>query len=74
MPAASSFVEQLDQLLAEGLAELAEAGDAEALERWRVRYLGSKGRLKAAMGGMKDVPPSDKPAAGKKANEVKQAL
>ncbi|MEO0482913.1 MAG: phenylalanine--tRNA ligase subunit alpha [Planctomycetota bacterium] len=74
MPAETTFVEQLDQLLAEGLAELAATQDAQAVEAWRVRYLGSKGRLKAAMAGMKEVPPSDKPAAGKKANEVKQGL
>ncbi|MEL7474529.1 MAG: phenylalanine--tRNA ligase subunit alpha, partial [Planctomycetota bacterium] len=56
------------------LAELAEADTSKAVEAWRIRFLGSKGLLKAAMGGMKDVAPADKPAVGKKANDVKSAL
>jgi phenylalanyl-tRNA synthetase alpha chain len=44
------------------------------LEAWRVDYLGAKGRLKAAMGGLKDLPKEQKPAVGQRLNEVKAAL
>ena len=37
-----------------------------ALEQWRIAYLGTKGRLKAAMAGLKDVPREEKPAVGKR--------
>jgi len=64
----------LDEIESQGLAELSQASDAEAIEAWRVRYLGSKGRLKSAMGGLKDVAKEDKPAVGQRLNAVKKAL
>jgi phenylalanyl-tRNA synthetase alpha chain len=68
------MLDQLRELERSGLADLEAAGDADALERWRVRYLGTKGRLKALMPGMKDVPRADRPAVGKRLNEAKVAL
>ena len=56
------------------LDELDAVGSADELEAWRVRYLGSKGELKAAMAGLKDVPKADKPAVGKALNELKATL
>ena len=64
----------LDEIESQGLAELSQASNAEAIEAWRVRYLGSKGRLKSAMGGLKDVAKEDKPAVGQRLNAVKKAL
>jgi len=64
----------LNEIESQALAELNEASDADAIEAWRVAYLGSKGKLKALMPKMKDVAPADKPAAGKRLNEVKKAL
>ncbi len=68
------MLETLNQLEREGLSELEAAGDADAVESWRIRYLGAKGALKAVMPGLKDVPREDKPAVGKRMNEVKQTL
>ena len=68
------MLESLDTLEAEALAALANAADARALESWRIEYLGGKGRMKAAAAGLKDVSKEDKPAAGKRLNEVKQSL
>jgi phenylalanyl-tRNA synthetase alpha chain len=68
------MLEELNALEREGLSSLEAAGDAAALESWRVAFLGSKGRLKAAASGLKDVAREDKPAVGKRLNEVKQAL
>jgi len=68
------MLDTLHEIESTGLAELQAASDAAAVEAWRVAYLGSKGRLKSAMGGMKDVPPAEKPAVGQRANEVKQKL
>jgi len=56
------------------MAELAEAVDPDGLERWRVAYLGAKGRLKKLMPLMKDVAPEDKPRVGQRLNEVKTSL
>jgi phenylalanyl-tRNA synthetase alpha chain len=48
--------------------------EADALESWRITYLGSKGRLKALAPKLKAVPSEEKPALGKRLNEVKSAL
>lgn len=68
------MLEALNELERSGLAELAEASDDASVEAWRVRYLGTKGRLRAVMPGLKDVAREDKPAVGKRLNEVKTAL
>ena len=64
----------LEDLERDALGAIAAVEGAEALEAWRIEYLGSKGRLKAALAGMKDVPKADKPQAGQRANAVKNAL
>ena len=49
--------------------------DAAALEAARVEFTGAKaGKLKAAQQGLGKVDKADKPAAGKKFNEVKTAV
>lgn len=69
------FLTELDELLAAGQRALAEATDAAALEAARVEFLGAKsGRLRAIQRQLGAVPPADKPAAGKRFNELKQAL
>lgn len=67
-------LEALDQFEKEGLASLAAAGDADALEAWRVRYLGGSGLLKEMMARLKEVPKEQKPLFGKRSNEVKARL
>ncbi|MCA9234003.1 MAG: phenylalanine--tRNA ligase subunit alpha [Planctomycetales bacterium] len=65
----------LNALSAEADASFASAADAAALEAARVEYLGAKaGRLKAVQQGLGKVDKADKPAAGKRFNEVKQAI
>jgi phenylalanyl-tRNA synthetase alpha chain len=68
------MLERIDQLEALARADLDAVNSADALEAFRVRYLGTKGELKTLMGLMKDVPAADKPAFGQKANALKQAL
>lgn len=70
--ALSDFVAELDSLVAGAKAAFAAATDADALEAARVEYVGAKsGKLKAAQKGMGSVDKVDKPAAGKRFNEVK---
>ena len=68
------MVEELKQLLNEGLAELKSSGSADQFEKWRIRYLGSKGALKAAMARLKEVSKEDKPRVGQLLNEIKTTL
>src|SRR5262245_23633717 len=51
------------------------AGDAVALEQARIEFLGAKsGRLKAVQKDLAGIERQDQPAAGKRFNEVKQAV
>lgn len=65
---------ELNELEQSGLAGLEAVDSAEALEAWRVRYLGTKGAMRTVMPRMKDVPPEQKPAVGKRLNEIKKVL
>ena len=69
-----SLTQELKQIEAQAGEELAGADSPDALEAWRVRYLGAKGAVKQAMQRLKDVPRDEKPAAGKAANDLKNAL
>lgn len=73
--ALESFVQSLDELVAAAVSALDGATTADQLEAARVEFLGAKsGKLKAAQKGLGTVPGPDKPAAGKKFNEVKQQI
>ena len=69
-----SFLEGLDGLTLECEARLGQACSFMDLESLRVEFLGRKGKLATAMSALAQMGPEDKPAAGKKANEVKNAL
>lgn len=65
---------ELDAMEREASAELASVVDAPSLEGWRVRWLGTNGRLKSAMDRLKSAPKELKPALGKRLNELKSSL
>ena len=69
-----AFVDDLNQLISQATDDLAAAGGSDALEAWRIKYLGGKGALKAVMQRLKKVPKDQKAAAGKAANELKNTL
>jgi phenylalanyl-tRNA synthetase alpha chain len=68
------MLERLDEILKEGMDRLRAAGDPKALEAWRIDFLGAKGRVKAAMGAIKDVAAAQKPLFGQRLNELKTRL
>jgi phenylalanyl-tRNA synthetase alpha chain len=71
----AAFIAELDGLAASASQTFAAAGDSAALETARVEFLGAKsGKLKDAQKGLGAVGKEDKPAAGKRFNEVKQAI
>jgi phenylalanyl-tRNA synthetase alpha chain len=73
--ALSDFLMELDAFLNEATAAFETARDAAALEAARIQFLGAKsGRLKTVQKGLGAVEKTDRPAAGKRFNEVKQAI
>jgi phenylalanyl-tRNA synthetase alpha chain len=64
----------LASLVATGLAEIAAADDAAALDQVRVRLLGKKGAVTEQLKELGKLPPAERPAAGARINEVKAEL
>ena len=73
--ALAKFVAELEALQEAAQSAFATAKDAAALEAARIEFTGAKaGRLKAAQQGLGSVDKADKPAAGKRFNEIKQTV
>lgn len=71
----NEFLEQLQQLVDSAGQAFAQASDENELEDVRVEFLGAKkGKLKTVQKSLGSIDKADKPAAGQKLNEVKQAI
>jgi phenylalanyl-tRNA synthetase alpha chain len=71
----STLEQDLAALEAEGRTAIAAATTPDELEGVRIRLLGRKeGRLTAIMRGLGTLAPEERPAAGARANAVKQTL
>jgi phenylalanyl-tRNA synthetase alpha chain len=68
------MLDQLNTIEREALAALEGTNDAAALEQWRVKHLGRSSALSGALTGLGQLSKDERPAAGKRANEVKRAL
>jgi len=70
--ALADFLESLDALAAQARNAFASADGTDALEAARIEFLGAKsGHLRQVQKGLGSVDKTDKPAAGKRFNEVK---
>jgi len=65
---------QLDQIERNALAALEAVEDEAALEGWRVAHLGRSSPLMATFDQLGSLPKEERPAIGRRANEVKRAL
>jgi phenylalanyl-tRNA synthetase alpha chain len=64
----------LDQIHHNGLEEIKAAKNSQDIQDLAVRYLGRKGILTRFLRNISKLPADQRPAAGKKANEVKSIL
>ncbi|MCW8130610.1 MAG: phenylalanine--tRNA ligase subunit alpha [Planctomycetota bacterium] len=69
-----SLQDEIAQVRTEALAAFQSAGDANALEAARIKYIGSNGAVKAFMKRLGEVPKDQKPAAGQALNALKDEL
>lgn len=73
--ALTEFLTQLEDLESAAVRAFDTARDAAVLETARVEYLGARqGRIKAVQKGLGGVDSADRPAAGKRFNEVKTRI
>jgi len=69
-----SVLDELREIERQGLSAIEAAGEIDALEAARVRFLGRNGALSDAIGRIGGLSVEERPAAGKLANQVKQRL
>jgi phenylalanyl-tRNA synthetase alpha chain len=67
-------MERVDELRAEAEAAIAGANSTEALEEVRIRYLGRRAELPNLLRQVAELPPEERAATGKAANQARQAL
>jgi phenylalanyl-tRNA synthetase alpha chain len=67
-------MEQLQQILELALQQFAIISDEAELERVKAKYLGKEGSLTALLKGLGKLSNEDRPAAGARINQVKQAI
>jgi phenylalanyl-tRNA synthetase alpha chain len=68
------MLDQLDAIEQEALASLRSIMNETALDAWRVTHLGKKSSLMTILGDLGRLPRDERPAIGKRGNEVKRAL
>ena len=65
---------QLIEIEKTALAALVEVNDENAVEQWRVAYLGRSSQLMLVFDQLGGLPKAERPIIGRKANDVKRAL
>jgi phenylalanyl-tRNA synthetase alpha chain len=68
------MLEQLNDLHSQALDELERVADRQALEAWRVRYLGKKSNLTGLLRSLATLPLEQRREAGARANQIKGSL
>ncbi|HEX5414014.1 MAG TPA: phenylalanine--tRNA ligase subunit alpha [Chloroflexota bacterium] len=68
------MIEQLEELKRRALDELGRAEDRQALEEWRVAYLGKRSPLTSALRGLGALPEAERKRVGQIANDLKREL
>jgi phenylalanyl-tRNA synthetase alpha chain len=68
------MLKRLDELELEALKDLEAARDEGTLQAWKVTYLGRAAELGKITEGLRDLSAEERPAVGRRANEVKKAL
>jgi phenylalanyl-tRNA synthetase alpha chain len=71
---ATSVQNDLEELRTRALADLADAVDAPAGDRWEKAYLGPKGELTLFLRGLGRLPAEERPVAGRSGNLLKREL
>jgi phenylalanyl-tRNA synthetase alpha chain len=68
------MLNQLDQIQKTALEALNRITDSKTLDEWRVTHLGKKSPLMTILGDLGKLSKEERPAIGKRGNEVKRAL
>jgi len=67
-------LKQIDALVEAALAEIATVSNSDELEKFRIKYLGTKGAVKDLMALLGKVPREQKPVLGQRVNAAKEQI
>ena len=68
------MLEQFEKIGKDALADLKKVADAAALEDFRIKYLGRKGKITQMLGQIGQLSSEQKPRAGRLANKIKKEV
>lgn len=68
------MLEQLEKIENDALSALESVDDQEALENWRITYLGRSSPLMGVFDQLGQLPKEERPDIGRRANQVKRSL
>ena len=68
------MLDQIDTLFSQAQSEIAAANDSASVEAARVKFFGRQGQLSQIGESMKTLSKEERPAVGKRLNEVRQTL
>ncbi len=68
------MLNQLETLAKTAHTELEQVSDSQALDAWESQYIGRKGELTQMLRRVGELPREERPAFGKRANQLKQEL
>ena len=68
------MLKRLDDLERRALVALQEVSDESGLQSWKIAYLGRSAEIGQILDSLRAVPKEERPAVGRRANEVKSAL
>jgi len=68
------MLELLHKTEQQALSELQRAADSTALKEWRSRHLGKESALMQALGSLGSLSAAERPAIGRRANEIRHSL
>jgi phenylalanyl-tRNA synthetase alpha chain len=68
------MLKRLDEIERHALQALQAINSSQALQAWKVSYLGRSSGLSEVLDGLREAPPEERPGLGRRANEVKRAL
>ena len=68
------MLEEITELHEQALSQIAQAGNDDAVEEVRIRYLGRRSRLREIMSSIGALPAGERPAVGQAAGQTQKAI
>lgn len=65
---------EIEAVEKEAIEKLSKISNVQELESFRIEFLGKKGKITGLMKNLKNLPPEERPAYGKRVNELREKI